>query len=38
MPQVIAHRGFKGRYPENTMAAFRSAVDAGAHAIETDVR
>lgn len=37
MPQAIAHRGFKERFPENTMAAFRGAVDAGAHAIETDV-
>lgn len=37
MPQAIAHRGFKARYPENTMAAFRAAVEAGAHAIETDV-
>ncbi|KAF4555835.1 Phosphatidylglycerol phospholipase C-like protein [Elsinoe fawcettii] len=37
MPQAIAHRGFKAKYPENTMAAFKGAVDVGAHAIETDV-
>ncbi|GAM83562.1 hypothetical protein ANO11243_015500 [Dothideomycetidae sp. 11243] len=37
LPQAIAHRGYKAKYPENTMAAFRGAVDAGAHAIETDI-
>lgn len=36
-PQAIAHRGYKAEYPENTMGAFRGAVDVGAHAIETDV-
>lgn len=33
----IAHRGFKGRYPENTMLAFKKAVEAGADGIELDV-
>lgn len=37
LPQAIAHRGAKVDWPENTMAAFRGAVTAGAHAIETDV-
>jgi phosphatidylglycerol phospholipase C len=37
MPQCIAHRGYKAKHPENTMAAFRGAVNAGAHALETDV-
>ncbi|KAH7148797.1 PLC-like phosphodiesterase [Dactylonectria macrodidyma] len=37
LPQAIAHRGAKVSWPENTMAAFRSAVEVGAHAIETDV-
>lgn len=37
MPQIIAHRGYKAAFPENTMAAFRGAVEAGAHAIETDL-
>ena len=37
MPQAIAHRGYKARHPENTLAAFRGAVDIGAHALETDV-
>ena len=34
---VIAHRGFSGLYPENTMSAFRAGVEAGADAIELDV-
>lgn len=33
----IAHRGFSGKYPENTMMAFRKAVDVGADGIETDL-
>lgn len=37
LPQAIAHRGYKAAFPENSMAAFRSAVDIGAHAIETDL-
>lgn len=37
MPQAIAHRGYKAKYPENTMGAFRGAVETGAHAIETDI-
>lgn len=34
----IAHRGFSGYYPENTMLAFKKAVEAGCHGIETDVQ
>lgn len=37
LPQTVAHRGYKAKYPENSMAAFRGAADVGAHAIETDV-
>ncbi|KAK5695292.1 hypothetical protein LTR97_008798 [Elasticomyces elasticus] len=37
MPQCIAHRGYKAKFPENTMASFKGAVAAGAHALETDV-
>lgn len=38
LPQAIAHRGFKAQYPENTLLAFRAALDeAGAHALETDL-
>ncbi|CAL3972608.1 hypothetical protein PZA11_004319 [Diplocarpon coronariae] len=36
-PQAIAHRGYKAKFPENTMGAFKGAVEVGAHAIETDV-
>jgi phosphatidylglycerol phospholipase C len=36
-PQAIAHRGYKAKFPENTMGAFRGAVDVGADAIETDI-
>lgn len=35
--QVTAHRGASRYYPENTMAAFRGAVDQGADWIELDV-
>jgi glycerophosphoryl diester phosphodiesterase len=35
--KVIAHRGYSGAYPENTMLAFRKAVEAGADGIEMDV-
>jgi glycerophosphoryl diester phosphodiesterase len=34
---VVAHRGASGYAPENTMAAFRRAVDMGARFIETDL-
>ncbi len=36
-PQAIAHRGYKAKFPENSMGAFKGAVEVGAHAIETDV-
>ncbi|KAF2721910.1 PLC-like phosphodiesterase [Polychaeton citri CBS 116435] len=36
-PQCIAHRGYRAKFPENTMPAFEGAVKAGAHALETDV-
>lgn len=34
---MIAHRGYKATYPENSIQAFEGAVDAGAHALETDL-
>ncbi|KAG5980461.1 hypothetical protein E4U55_004004 [Claviceps digitariae] len=37
LPQAIAHRGYKALWPENTMGAFRAAVEAGARGLETDV-
>lgn len=35
---VAAHRGWKDKYPENTIAAFQAALDIGVDQIETDVR
>lgn len=35
--KIIAHRGFSGVYPENTMLAFRKAIEIGADGIELDV-
>lgn len=35
---VTAHRGFSGRFPENTLMAFQKAVDKGADIIEFDIR
>ncbi len=37
MTLVVAHRGASGRAPENTLEAFRLALEAGADAIELDV-
>jgi len=37
-PLIIGHRGASATAPENTMAAFRQALDAGADGIEFDVR
>ncbi len=37
-PWVIGHRGASAHAPENTLAAFRRAVELGASAIETDLR
>ena len=31
--RVMAHRGYSGMYPENTMLAFEKAVEAGADGI-----
>ena len=36
-PLVIAHRGFSGRYPENTLAAIRAAIQLGVDLVEIDV-
>ncbi len=36
-PLVIAHRGYSSRAPENTMPAYKLAVEAGAQMIEADV-
>ena len=36
-PLIVAHRGHSSHYPENTLAAFRAAIAAGAHMVELDV-
>lgn len=36
--RVFGHRGFSGKYPENTMLAFHKAVEAGCDGIELDVQ
>jgi glycerophosphoryl diester phosphodiesterase len=35
---VVAHRGFSGKAPENTLVAFRRAIHAGSDMMEFDVR
>jgi glycerophosphoryl diester phosphodiesterase len=35
---VAAHRGWSSKYPENTMIAFKKAVELGVDQIETDIR
>src|SRR5438105_4409260 len=37
-PLVVAHRGASGAAPENTIAAIRLALEAGADMIEIDVQ
>jgi glycerophosphoryl diester phosphodiesterase len=37
-PAVVAHRGASAVYPENTLESFQGAIDAGADAVELDVR
>lgn len=36
--KVLAHRGYSGKYPENTMTAFKKALEIGADGIELDVQ
>lgn len=35
---LVAHRGNSDQYPENSLEAFQSAIDAGAKYLETDVQ
>lgn len=37
-PRVIAHRGGRGLWPENTLYAFRGAAELGADVLEMDIR
>ena len=36
-PLIIAHRGYRAKYPENTLASFSAALDIGVKMIELDV-
>ncbi|RYF56597.1 MAG: glycerophosphodiester phosphodiesterase, partial [Comamonadaceae bacterium] len=36
-PQVIAHRGLSGLYPEQTRMAYEKAADVGADMLEMDM-
>jgi glycerophosphoryl diester phosphodiesterase len=36
--QIIAHRGYSAKAPENTLAALAAAIEAGADAVEFDVQ
>ncbi len=38
IPELIAHRGYALRYPENTLPAIEAALTAGARYIEIDVQ
>lgn len=35
---LLGHRGVRGSLPENTLSAFRAALDAGLDGVETDVQ
>jgi glycerophosphoryl diester phosphodiesterase len=37
-PLVLGHRGYRARFPENTLLAFREALKAGAGGIECDLQ
>ncbi len=37
-PIVIGHRGYRARYPENTLLGMRKAFEAGADGVECDVQ
>ena len=37
-PELIAHRGWAYRYPENTLPAIAGALGAGARYVEFDVQ
>lgn len=36
--KIYAHRGYSWKYPENTILAFKKAIELGADGIETDVQ
>lgn len=38
LPDLVAHRGYALRYPENTLCALEAAIEAGASHVEIDVQ
>lgn len=38
VPGIVAHRGHSLKYPENTLAAVRAAIESGVHHVEIDVQ
>lgn len=38
MTELIGHRGYSARYPENTLLSFKKAIEVGCTGIELDVR
>lgn len=38
IPQLVAHRGYPRRYPENTLESINAAITAGARYVEFDVQ
>jgi glycerophosphoryl diester phosphodiesterase len=37
-PLVLGHRGYRARWPENTLLSFKRALEAGADGIECDIQ
>ena len=37
LPWIVAHRGYRAKFPENTISAFEGAINADADMIELDV-
>ena len=37
-PELVAHRGWPRRYPENTLVSIEAAIAAGARYVEVDVQ
>lgn len=38
IPELIAHRGYSDRYPENTLTSIEAAISAGARYVEFDLQ
>lgn len=38
MVELIGHRGYPAKYPENTILSFKKAIEAGCNGLELDVR